>query len=441
MKRLGTTMRSEAPALTGGEGTALALAVVASPDTGLTGRTLPLSATCTDIQLGRELDPGPPPRVVVADERVSRLHATVAFDGRSLCVSDCRSSNGLFVDGLRVEEAALPPGAVVRLGDTLLVVQRPATGADPDDLGMVGAAPALASLRRMIGQVAPSHLAVLITGETGTGKELVAQAIHRLSGRPGPFVPINCAALPATLAESILFGHDRGAYTGATAAQQGAFAAAHGGTLFLDEVGELGLEIQPKLLRVLEDGQVTRVGAVRPERIDTRLVSATNVPLDVAVSAGRFRRDLHARLAGVPLPTPPLRDRREDVLRLFAHFLPPAARARPLSADFAEALLLHQWPENVRELGKLAERLALFHPAAPRWELSMLEEPMRARVLIRTKSPPRGASSGPPSRPELLALLDRYRGNVALIARHVGRNRKQVYRWMDELGVARGTGR
>jgi DNA-binding NtrC family response regulator len=441
MKRLGTTMRSEAPALTGGEGAALALAVVASPDAALTGRTLPCSATSTDMQLGREAEPGPPPRVVIADERVSRLHAAVAYDGRSLRVIDCRSSNGLFVDGLRVSEAALAPGAVVRLGDTLLVVQRAVEGADGDDLGMVGAAPALSALRRMIRQVAPSHLAVLITGETGTGKERVAAAIHDLSGRPGPFVPINCAALPATLAESILFGHERGAYTGATAAQQGAFAAAHGGTLFLDEVGELGLEIQPKLLRVLEDGLVTRVGALRPERVDARLISATNVPLDAAVSAGRFRRDLHARLAGVPLPTPPLRNRREDVLRLFAHFLPPALRARPLAADFAEALVLHQWPENVRELVKLAERLALFHPAASRWELSMLDEPLRARVVVRTATLPPPGASGPPSRPELLALLERYGGNVSLIARHVRRNRKQVYRWMEELGVSRGTGR
>jgi DNA-binding NtrC family response regulator len=442
MKRLGTTMRSEAPALAEGEGGALSLWVAASPDTAAVGHCLPLP-TRPDIQLGREASTGTPARLVLDDERVSRLHATLLGDGRALRIADCRSSNGLYVDGQRVDQAALGPGSVIRLGDTLLVVAH-GEAEEGDDLGLVGRSPALAALRRMIRKVAPSHLAVLVTGETGTGKERVAEAVHRLSGRRGPFVPINCAALPVPLAESILFGHERGAYTGATSQQQGAFAAAHGGTLFLDEVGELSLEVQPKLLRVLEDGLVTRVGASRPERVDTRIVSATNVPLDEAVASGRFRRDLHARLAGVPLPSPPLRQRREDIPRLLAHFLPLPFRARPLSADFAEALLLHLWPENIRELGKLADRLSLFHPMSARWELGMLDEPLRRRVVTRGVEPEGQRDEEgdrPPSLPELLALLDRYGGNVSLIAKHVRRNRKQVYRWMDELGVARGTGR
>jgi len=255
-------------------------------------------------------------------------------------------------------------------------------------------------------------------------------------------VPLNCAALPANLVESMLFGHRKGAFTGATSDQEGAFARADGGTLFLDEVGELTLEAQPKLLRVLEDGEVTPVGANRATRVDARLITATNVPLENAVASGRFRQDLFARLAGVQLQTPPLRDRIEDVPALFTHFLPEELRGRPASADFVEALLLHPWPQNVRELGKLAERLSVLHRSVARWELGMLDEPIRRRVIDRAAEALETAQlDGPPSREELLALLERFDGNVSLLAKHVGRNRKQVYRWMDDLGVSRGTGR
>ena len=197
---------------------------------------------------------------------------------------------------------------------------------------------------------------------------------------------------------------------------------------------------------------MTPVGASRSIRTSARVVTATNVPLDDALAAGRFRRDLYARLAGVEVHTPALRERLEDVPALFSHFLPPADRARPASTDFVEALLLHPWPQNVRELGKLAARLSVLHPQAVRWELAMLDEPLRRRVVERTSDHEaaslasavlrrRQRSSGPPDRETLLALLQQFDGNVSLLAKHVGRNRKQVYRWMDDLGVSRGTGR
>jgi DNA-binding NtrC family response regulator len=443
IKRLGTTVRAELPADDSeDELRQWHLCIVSSPDAESVGRAFPLVAR--ETRLGRDPEPGPHVRIVIADDRISRLHAAVLNDGQSARIADCESSNGLFVDGQRVANAPLEAGSVVRLGDSLLVVMRGAPGPDEDaaGLGMVGRSPLLAAIREVIRRIAASTLPVLITGETGTGKEVVATAVHHQSQRAGAFVPINCAALPATLVESMLFGHRKGSFTGASADQEGALVRADGGTLFLDEVGELTLEAQPKLLRVLEDGEVTPVGANRSLQVNARLVTATNVPLEEAVTRGRFRQDLFARLAGVQLRTPSLRDRIEDVPALFTHFLPEPLRARPASADFVEALLLHPWPQNVRELAKLAERLRILHPAAPRWELGMLDEPWRRRVLDRTMEAVEGTSlTGPPSREELLALLARFDGNVSLLAKHVGRNRKQVYRWMDDLGVSRGTGR
>jgi two-component system NtrC family response regulator len=441
--RLGTTVRAETPPEeSDDELRPWHLCVVSSPDPQAVGKAFPLVAR--ETRLGRDPDPGPHVRVVIADERISRLHAAVVNDGRNARIADCESSNGLFVDGQRVSDAVLDMGSVVRLGDSLLVATRGVPGPedDIDGLGMVGRSPLIAAVREVIRRVASSALPVLITGETGAGKEVVAAAVHRESGRAGRFVPVNCAALPTTLVESMLFGHRKGSFTGASGDQEGAFAHADGGTLFLDEVGELSIEAQPKFLRVLEDGEVTPVGANRSTRLDARVVTATNVPLENAVEKGRFRQDLFARLAGVQIHAPALRDRLEDVPSLFSYFLPEALRARPASADFVEGLLLHHWPQNVRELAKLAERLSVLHPGAPRWELAMLDEPLRRRVIDRTAEADEAAQlSGPPSREELLALLARFDGNVSLLAKHVGRNRKQVYRWMDDLGVSRGTGR
>jgi DNA-binding NtrC family response regulator len=452
-KRFATTVRAQTPVPDDdADLPRWHLCVVHSPDAPAVGQAFPLKSR--ETRLGRDPDEGAFVRLVFDDERLSRQHVAVLNDGGELQIRDCDSSNGLLVDGQRVKQATLEAGAVVRLGDTLLVAARDAPGdpADRSGLGLVGSSHLLAVLREIIRRVAPSALPVLIRGETGTGKELVAAAVHRQSGRAGAFVPVNCAALPATLVESTLFGHRRGAFTGASSDQEGAFLRADAGTLFLDEIGELPLEAQPKLLRVLEDGEVTPVGASRSIRTSARVVTATNVPLDDALAAGRFRRDLYARLAGVEVHTPALRERLEDVPALFRHFLPPADCARPSSTDFVEALLLHPWPQNVRELGKLAARLSVLHPQAVRWELAMLDEPLRRRVAERTSdqqaaspSPQTSGStsalSGPPDRETLLALLAQFDGNVSLLAKHVGRNRKQVYRWMDDLGVSRGTGR
>ena len=241
-----------------------------------------------------------------------------------------------------------------------------------DDAGLAGrlhgTSPAARELEATIGRVAPTDATVLILGENGSGKEIVARAVHAASARrQRPLVTVNCAALPETLFESELFGHARGAFTGAVEARRGRFQSADGGTLFLDEIGEVPPALQPKLLRVLETGEVERIGGRGPERIDVRLLAATNRDLETEVRAGRFRQDLYYRLLVVPIRVPPLRDRLEDVPALAVHFIETACRRnhvrpRRLSAEAIDRLQRHTWPGNVRELRNAMERVAILAP-------------------------------------------------------------------------------
>src|SRR6185436_9892698 len=230
---------------------------------------------------------------------------------------------------------------------------------------ILGSSPPMRQLAETVRRVAPTQAPVLLLGENGAGKELVARAIHAGSARRRkPLVTLNCAAIPDTLFESELFGHARGAFTGATDARRGKFQEADGGTLFLDEVGEIPLALQPKLLRALESGEVERIGGRGPERVDVRIVAATNRDLEAEVAAGRFRQDLYFRLLVVPVRVPPLRERQEDVTLLAAHFLAEACRKnriRPkILSDAALNLLRgHAWPGNVRELRNAMERVAI----------------------------------------------------------------------------------
>ncbi len=231
--------------------------------------------------------------------------------------------------------------------------------------GLLGASRAMGVLRELIGRVAPTNATVLIQGETGTGKELVARAIHDSSPRAGrPFVAVNCAGFAETLLESELFGHERGAFTGADRARQGVFEAAHRGSLFLDEAGEMPLPLQAKLLRVLMNGEVVRVGGTAPRLVDVRIIVATNRDLQTMVRAGSFREDLYYRLAVIPIEVPALRERREDIPVLADHFLALAGRelkapARDLSAQARARLVTYDYPGNVRELRNLIERASI----------------------------------------------------------------------------------
>ena len=309
--------------------------------------------------------------------------------------------------------------------------------ADP----LVGTSAAMDALRTMIARVAPTESRVLITGESGTGKELVASAIHRLSARAAkPFVTVNSAAIPRDLVESEMFGHERGAFTGATERRQGRFELADGGTLFLDEVGDLGAEAQAKLLRVLETGIVQRVGGERPFAVNVRVIAATNKDLQLAVRHGQFREDLWFRLNVLPIHIPPLRERPEDIAPLVRHFV--KGRSVPFDAGAIPLLTAYAWPGNVRELANIVERLSILASGdtitasdvsrvlpqdgavLPRPEV---EVPWRDIALT--------ASLDQHERELIARALSASRGNVAEAARRLATDRANLYRRMRRLGI------
>jgi len=288
---------------------------------------------------------------------------------------------------------------------------------------------------------ATSLVAVELGGESGTGKELAARAVHTLSGRRGRFVAVNCGALPGTLLEAELFGHKKGAYTGATEDRVGFVRSADGGTLFLDEVAELPAASQAALLRVLQESEVMPLGADRPVKVDIRLVLASLRNLDTEVAAKRFREDLRARMLGVRVEVPPLRDRQEDLGWLVPTLLERAFPGRPLtfSADAVMALYMYGWPLNIRELERaLAAAGAL---AGQRIELHHLPEAIR----VPSSEPPASAPTDPASlsdedrqlRETLVAAIGRHGGNLSAVARELAKDRKQIQRWVRRFGLAR----
>lgn len=308
---------------------------------------------------------GPGLALELAGAELSRHHARVEQSGPSWLLRDLGSKNGTWVNGARHDVVPLFDQDVVRLGEWVGVVGR---GDSNETLLFGEVAPSWCAgpvtLRRMVSlrAKAKTDIPVLICGETGTGKEVVARAVHHLSGRSGEFVALNCAAVPEAMAEALLFGHRQGAFTGAVKDADGVFATADGGTLFLDEIGDLSEAVQAKLLRVLEGGTFTPLGAHRAKRVDVRVVAASQDPLRTLVEQGSFRSDLFARLCGVELSLQPLRERKEEVLELFQRFLRERdVHAQP-TARFVERLLCYDFPYNVRELVQLARALAPERP-------------------------------------------------------------------------------
>jgi DNA-binding NtrC family response regulator len=324
--------------------------------------------------------------------------------------------------------------------------------------GLVGTSSAIRDVFDTLVRVAPSNSSVLIQGESGTGKELVAQALHRLSRRAlGPLVAVNCAAIPEQLLESELFGHVKGAFTGALQARQGRFKLADGGTIFLDEIGEMPLPLQGKLLRVLQERAIEPVGGSKPEAVDFRLIAATNKDLEVQVEKGAFRGDLFYRLNVVPLVLPPLRDRSGDVPRLAGPFLVRhnAGKANPLrfSPGAIEALERHSWPGNVRELENLIERLAVLKGEGE-IEVAELPGPIRnARPGAGVASAPSGDIPGtlPPEGVDLYKVLaeiedrlirealERSGGNKNQAAKILGLNRTTLVEKLKKKGTLKGS--
>jgi transcriptional regulator with PAS, ATPase and Fis domain len=390
---------------------------------------------------------------VLVGNEISRTHAEFRVDGAAVVVRDLDSRNGVFVNGARVGEAALQHGDVVRCGEWIGVLwsvgledghgfSQTAFGEQAPGLWGSGTlARALAPARRLI-----ARLPVVVQGETGTGKEGTARAVHAWSGRKGAFIAVNCAALPAELAEAELFGYRKGAFTGADKASPGLFRAAHGGSLFLDEILELPLPLQAKLLRAIEYQQVRALGETQDVPIDVRIIVATQQPLSDVVAAGEFRADLQARLEGLIVTLPPLRARREDVAPLFLKFLEAAEGARRdparIEPRLVEALCLHDWPLNVRELSLLTQRLVAVHGGEPVLKRSHLPETMLARQAPARPASETGPSSelsGPVAKParratdddaeyEALLRAIREHGTVAKAAAAIGVSRNRAYR-------------
>jgi DNA-binding NtrC family response regulator len=305
--------------------------------------------------------------VVVENETVSRTHFEIVRDGKGYLLRDLKSTNGTFLDGAEIKEAYIRAGSVIAAGAaefkfTPFEERIEILPSDKEVLGeMVGKSTQMREIFGLVERIAPTDATVLIEGETGTGKDMIARTVHQLSHRKdGPFVVVDCGAVAGTLIESELFGHEKGSFTGATATRQGAFELASGGTVFLDELGELALDLQPRLLRVLEQRELRRVGGSKVIKVDLRIIAATRKDLRSEVEKGKFREDLFFRLNVVPIVAPSLRDRREDIpllLETFLKQLAPGPRGAPeISPDTLAALQGHDWPGNVRELRNVMER-------------------------------------------------------------------------------------
>ena len=390
---------------------------------------------------------------VVLDVRIpapamSTAHARLVRAGGEWAVEDAGSTNGTFVNGSRVTRAVVGPGDVLALGRTLFFISPPTltvagaggdvdTATAPGRLAHVTLDPELEALLAEVARVARSEISLLIRGETGTGKEVLARSVHEMSGRPGPFVGVNCGGIPAPLVESHFFGHMKGAFSGALANEPGVFRAAHGGTLFLDEVGDLPAPAQAALLRALQEREVVPVGSTRPIKVDLRVLAATHRPLEAMVARGEFRSDLLARLAGFTVELPPLRARRLDLGTLVGTLLrrlSPKADAIRFTPAAAEALFRYDWPHNTRELEQTLSRAIVLAGEEP------IDLPHLPSTLTQLGPPPGAAVSGLRSRDEkirreLLDQLARHRGNLANVARAMGKARMQVHRWCQRFGI------
>ena len=301
---------------------------------------------------------------------------------------------------------------------------------------IVGNSPAMQEVFRLITRVAPTDKAVLILGESGTGKELVARAIQERSARVDQaFVTVNCAALPETLIESELFGHEKGSFTGATARKDGLFEVADGGTLFIDEIGELPPALQPKLLRVLEDGSLRRIGSHQERRVDVRVIAATNRDLKKEVEAGRFREDLYYRVNVMSIPLPPLRERREDLPLLIDHVL---GSDWTLTPEARAALLRYDWPGNIRQLINALERATIL---AENHTITLHDLPREVAPDSGPSAPPLtnnspgGTDLAALERAHIAAVLQQERGNKARAARALGIHRRKLYRLIERYGI------
>jgi DNA-binding NtrC family response regulator len=407
------------------------------------------AATRSVAREGRRLVLGiPDPMMSVTHARLSQLDGWV--------LRDAGSTNGTLVDGQAIQHEKLEDGALAELGGTLFTVRSLPTPADAqrnfdpgaqatgDDLpGLTTLLPEYHRELEALRQVMKSPVPILLLGDTGTGKELLARAVHAVSARPGAFVPVNCGAIPETLVESQLFGHARGAFSGAVRDEPGLVRASDRGTLFLDEVGDLPRASQAALLRVLQESEVHSLGETRARKVDLRVVSATHRRIDALEQVG-FRTDLYARLAGYVHELPPLRERREDLGILVAALLralaPHRAETLRLAPELGRAIYAHSWPRNVRQL-RHALASAIVFATDGTIELSHAPEDVRLARDSRASQPQAGEAAPEPEREDvqlresLVGNLAVHQGNISEVARAMGRTRMQIHRWMRRFGI------
>jgi sigma-54 dependent transcriptional regulator, acetoin dehydrogenase operon transcriptional activator AcoR len=386
----------------------------------------------------------------IPDPFMSQRHALLVRSGAGWKLVDQGSKNGCRVDGDRIGEATLTGGALVEMAQTFFLfeteVPDPADARDLDAAEVAATepmptvVPALRDQLRGLERMARSQMAIVLSGETGTGKEVLGRAIHGLSGRSGPLITVNCGALAESIIESELFGSKKGAFSGAED-RPGLIRAAHKGTLFLDEIGDMPRGSQVKLLRAIQEREVIPVGGTQPTTVDVRYLAASHHDLREMVAAKSFRADLHARLAGFHIHLPALRERRADLGLLVASLLRrhagDAAAAIKLAPDAGRALLRYPWPANVRELDQALGHAVVLAGGAP---IAASHLPIH---VVAPTAPRRAVVPPPPAltpadealRSELVALLQQHNGNVAAVAREMGKDPKQVRRWMKRFQI------
>ncbi|MBX5480558.1 MAG: sigma 54-dependent Fis family transcriptional regulator [Myxococcaceae bacterium] len=385
--------------------------------------------------------------VLVEDRTVSRHHFEIQYTERGYLLVDLNSTNGTFLDGRRIERAYMTAGSQIRAGSSTITfspIDEEVT-VEPDAEGqlggMVGQSVKMRQIFGLIRKIAPMDVSVVIQGETGTGKELVARAIHENSPRrKGPLVVLDCGAIPPNLIESELFGHEKGAFTGAVSSRPGAFERANGGTIFLDELGELRLDLQPKLLRVLENREVRRVGGNDVVEVDVRVIAATNRDLVKEIQAGNFREDLYFRLSVINIQLPPLRQRRDDIPLIVRRALSDPdvinkhGRKR-LSPEATSMLMQYSWPGNVRELMNVISHVLTFsegevidvHHLPARVQGQQKDTPVPFNEHLSFKDAKEQLLETF-EREYITSVLKRCEGNISRAARESGLHRKSIER-------------
>ncbi|MBT6431998.1 MAG: sigma 54-interacting transcriptional regulator [Deltaproteobacteria bacterium] len=382
--------------------------------------------------------------IVLEDPYVSGFHARVYMqDGRAI-IEDVGSRNGVFVGTQKVQSAEATPGAQIRVGQTVLLVaaedpEQGKTRAGRQSSQMIGKSESVEKLRKVLRRVAGSDIPVLLTGETGTGKEVAASLVAQLSPRAGkPLIILNCGALTRDLVESELFGHEKGAFTGANERKIGAFEAANGGTLFLDEIGELPLDMQPKLLRALENSEVRRLGSPKSFHVDVRVIAATNRKLEEEVAAGRFREDLLHRMNIVTVELPPLRRRSSDIEELAMHFVAafsPQGETVAVSKAALDKLKSHVWPGNIRELRNTLQRAVLMRmdDGVEEDDITFAPSSFEHRAVVSEAVTSRTLSEI--EKEAITTELIRHKGNKKEAAAALGVSRSTIHRKIEDYGI------